>query len=315
MARPTARPAASRPHPTPDVPAPIRDAVIPLPDGRVIGLAEFGDPGGTPVFYFHGWPSSRLEAFLYHEAAARRHIRILALDRPGYGRSTFKRRRTITAWPIDVACVADALRIERFAVVGLSGGAPYALACARAMPERLLATLIISGEPPQVTQRAPWRRRVMAWGSHRTRFFVRGFFAVVAAGMRRAPGLTIALTARNITFSKRDRELWKRSDVREGFAANLHAAFAQGTRAIDEDLRLDTQPWGFQLEDVRVRVHLWHGEADRLVSIRHVREEMPVLPDLVATYYPAEGHFLVLDHLDEILATLAPTTPTRTTPP
>lgn len=278
---------------------------VTLGDGRRIAYAEFGDAYGVPTFYFHGWPGSRREGALYDDAARRHAVRLIALDRPGYGRSTFKRGRTIGAWARDVAEVAAALGVDRFAVAGLSGGAPYALACAKAMPERLIVTLVVSGEPPQVTVRAPWHRKAFAWWSHRTRFFVRGFYALVAAGVRRAPRFTMALTARSITFSKRDRELWKRSDLREGFAENLRHAFAQGTRGIDEDLRLYTQRWDFALEEVRARVYWWHGEADRIVPVRHVREEIMALPDVHVTYYPGEGHFMVLEHLDEVLRAVA----------
>jgi pimeloyl-ACP methyl ester carboxylesterase len=283
---------------------PHRDSTVTLADGRTIACAEWGDLHGVATFYFHGWPGSRLEGALFDEAARRRGVRLIALDRPGYGRSTFKRRRTIPAWAADVAEVAAALGIDRFAVAGLSGGGPYALACARGIPDRLLATLLISGEPPQVSKRAPWYRRAFAWWSHRTRFFVRGYFAVVALGARHAPRFTMALTARSITFSKRDRALWKSEELREGFAENLREAFRQGTRALDEDLRLYTQHWGFELEDVHARVYVWHGTDDRIVPARHVREELPGLRDAVVTWYAREGHFAVIDHLDEILAVI-----------
>jgi len=284
---------------------PLREDHVTLADGRKIAYAEWGDPHGEPAFYFHGWPGSRLEAALCGDAARRHHVRLISLDRPGYGRSTFQRGRTIGAWARDVAAVADALGIDRFAVAGLSGGGPYALACARYLGDRGDATLIISGEPPQVTKRAPWRRRAFAWWTHRTRFFVRGYFALVAIGVRRAPRLTMALTARSLTFSKRDRELWKSDELREGFAANLREAFRQGTHALDEDLRLYTQPWDFALEDIAAPVHAWHGEADRIVPVRHVRDEIVALPHAAVIYYPGEGHFMVLDHLDEIFAAVA----------
>ncbi|MEX2226268.1 MAG: alpha/beta hydrolase [Dehalococcoidia bacterium] len=299
---------------------PRHEGDITLADGRTIAYAEFGDPYGMPTFYFHGWPGSRREGALYDDAARRHAVRLIALDRPGYGRSTFKRRRTLEQWADDVAQVATALQIERFAVAGLSGGGPYALACALSMPGRLVATLVISGEPPQVTKRAPWHRKALAWWSHHTRFFVRGYFAFVARGVRRNPRLTMALAARSIVFSKRDRALWKRRDLREGFAENLRHAFAQGTRALDEDLRLYTQPWGFELEDVRARVHWWHGEDDRIVPMRHVRQEIVALPDVISSFYPGEGHFMVLDHVDEILRVIAglqapPNAPPRTPSP
>jgi len=130
-------------------------------------------------------------------------------------------------------------------------------------------------------------------------------FAFVAAGVRRAPRFTMMLTARSITFSKRDRELWKSAELREGFAENLRQAFVQGTRGIDEDLRLYTQRWDFALEDVRAPVYWWHGEDDRIVPVRHVREEIVALPDVRVTYYPGEGHFMVLEHVDEVLRVVA----------
>jgi pimeloyl-ACP methyl ester carboxylesterase len=283
---------------------PLREGEVTLPDGRTIAHAEWGDPRGSPAVYIHGWPGSPREAALCGDAARRQRVRLISLDRPGYGRSTFADRRTIGAWAQDVAAVANALGIDRFAVAGLSGGGPYALACARYLSDRIDATLLISAEPPQVTKRAPWHRRAFAWWTHRTRFFVRAYFALVAVGVRRAPRVTMALTARSLTFSKRDRELWKSRRLREGFAANLREAFRQGTRALDEDLRLYTRPWDFALEEIDASVRAWHGEADRIVPVRHVREELPALPNVDITYYPNEGHFMVLEHLDEIFASV-----------
>src|SRR5690348_4059248 len=102
-----------------------------LNDGRSVGYAEFGLPTGRPVVYCHGFPASRLEAQFTHSSARKFGARIVALDRPGYGLSTFVPGRQIKDWALDVSEVADALELERFAVLGVSGGAPYALACAK----------------------------------------------------------------------------------------------------------------------------------------------------------------------------------------
>jgi pimeloyl-ACP methyl ester carboxylesterase len=232
-------------------------------------------------------------------------VRLIAVDRPGYGGSTFKRRRQIPEWPADIAQLAAAMNIARFAVIGLSGGAPYALACAQRFGRDLQSVVIISGEPPQVTKRSPWWRKAFSWWSNKTRFFPRAFFAMQAFGVRHAPRFTMALLARSITFSKRDKELWKSDELREGFAENLKHAFAQGTSGLDEDLRLYTQRWGFDLEHIDVRVHWFHGDADRIVPISHVREQIPALRDLVFKTYPDEGHFMVIEHLDDILRVIA----------
>ncbi|KAG7101183.1 hypothetical protein HYQ44_020447 [Verticillium longisporum] len=109
-----------------------------LPDGRTLGFAEYGDPRGQPLLYFHGFPSSRLEASVMDDMARQRKIRLLALDRPGFGRSSTQPGQQILDWPTDVVAFATGQNIDRFAVMGASGGGPYALACARALPREML---------------------------------------------------------------------------------------------------------------------------------------------------------------------------------
>src|SRR6267154_2568684 len=102
-----------------------------LKRGLRLGFAEFGRADGDPLFYFHGWPSSRLEVGLgdeiFHEVGAR----IIAIDRPGYGLSDFQPDRKLTDWPNDVCELAGHLGLETFGIIGTSGGGPYAAVCAR----------------------------------------------------------------------------------------------------------------------------------------------------------------------------------------
>lgn len=90
-----------------------------LPDGRVLGFAEYGNPNGRPLLYFHGYPSSRIEAEAADTMAQRCGIRILSLDRPGFGLSTPQPERTLLDWPKDVQTFAHGMGLERFAVMGL----------------------------------------------------------------------------------------------------------------------------------------------------------------------------------------------------
>src|SRR3954471_17322215 len=99
-----------------------RNNTITLPGGRRLGYAKYGDPDAMPVLYCHGFPSCRLEPSMLPVSG----IRLIALDRPGYGLSEPLPGRTLRDWPRDVAAAADALGLHRFAVVGVSGGAPYA---------------------------------------------------------------------------------------------------------------------------------------------------------------------------------------------
>ena len=122
--------------------------VLRLGDGRRIGYAEFGDPQGSTVLAFHGTPGSRLMFALTDEAARARGLRIIAPERPGYGLSDFHHRTSLAQTAEDMTAFADALGLERFAMIGVSGGGPFAIAAAAAMPERTVLLGVISPVGP-----------------------------------------------------------------------------------------------------------------------------------------------------------------------
>jgi pimeloyl-ACP methyl ester carboxylesterase len=124
------------------------DSTIQLSDGRRLGCAEFGDRAGAPVIYFHGWPGARVEARLGDYAARVSGVRLLAIDRPGMGLSAFQPGRAFVDWPDDVLEVAASLGLDRFAVLGISGGGPYAAACAWKLADRLTNAGILSSLAP-----------------------------------------------------------------------------------------------------------------------------------------------------------------------
>jgi pimeloyl-ACP methyl ester carboxylesterase len=126
----------------------VPDRTISLPDGRYLGFAEYGAPAGKTLLYFHGHPGARYEARFLADSACRANMRLIGIDRPGMGLSTYQSGRQLVDWPGDVAALADRLGLERFAVVGFSGGGPYALACAHSIPERLISCGVISGTCP-----------------------------------------------------------------------------------------------------------------------------------------------------------------------
>lgn len=121
---------------------------IKLPDGRSLAFSAYGDPGGNPILFFHGWPGARLQGRLTDQPAKRLGLRVIAPDRPGFGHSDFQRNRQILYWPDDVGHLADSLGIDKFSVIGLSGGAPYAFACAYKHPNRINSVGVVSGVGP-----------------------------------------------------------------------------------------------------------------------------------------------------------------------
>ena len=134
--------------PLPVMTPPRIDIVIQVSDKRRLAYAEYGEPDGAPVLLFHGLPGSRLSWGLIPGSPFPPGLRIIAPDRPGYGRSDPKPGRTVLDWADDVAELADVLEIEKFAVLGVSGGGPGALACAWKMPERLTSVGVVSSPAP-----------------------------------------------------------------------------------------------------------------------------------------------------------------------
>ena len=280
--------------------------VVPLPDGRVIGYAEYGVPDGQACFYFHGHPGSRLEARFAESAAAAAGVRLVALDRPGYGRSDFVEGRSILDWPDDVAATADALGIDRFLVVGGSGGGPYALACAYKMPERVVRAGVISGVGPHnvkgIAKGMRWQNRVgFRWGA-RWPALARMLMRSMERGIRERPERTVDALVN--AMSPADAAVARRPRVRELLGDIVAEAFRQGSAGAAWDVVLLGRPWGFSLREIRPTVYLWQGEADVLVPPGMGRYQAEQIPDCQARFYPGEGHLLVIDHIDEVIGAL-----------
>jgi len=279
---------------------------VALRDGRRIAIAEFGTAAGTPVFYFHGFPASRLEGRLVHRAAVRQRVRLVALDRPGFGYSDF-RPRTLADWPGDVAEVADALGLQRFAILGLSGGAPFALACAASLVARVSATAIVSGLGMTSVGEDFARLEVFARMSFRLArsapALSRTVNRALAAVLRRRPELLDKLLAADT--SAPDRVVLADPEVVAMLAASLREALRAGSNGASHELRLLARPWNFDVSAVRVPCHIWHGEQDSTVPIEMARRLAGLIPGCRAKYFADEGHFsLPLRHADTVLKML-----------
>lgn len=117
-------------------------------DDRQIGYSEYGDPNGYPVFFFHGTPGSRLQVADFHDTAVAKHCRFFGVDRPGMGLSSENKQHSLLSWADDIRQLADHLNINQFSIIAHSGGAPFAMACAYAMPERITRIAIVAGLGP-----------------------------------------------------------------------------------------------------------------------------------------------------------------------
>jgi pimeloyl-ACP methyl ester carboxylesterase len=308
-----------------------------LPDGRTLGYAEYGHPEGYPLIYFHGYPSSRLEGEAAGPIARRRRIKLYTLDRPGFGLSTYDPDRKVMDWPNDVAAFAKHAGLERFAVLGGSGGGPYAIACARALPAETMTRVGL------LAPAGPWDKAgikdVMwsSWFTHLAAIYTPSLLRIVADGAvgsaRWAVGTNMvkgwidqtleALTKKEQEESQKSEALgegstWKlledetrpsktTAQRRDDTVRILLEAFAQGSEPSVQEARLLTTDWGFKFEDVAYdKIQIWHGTKDINSPISHIRWMAEHLQHADLVEYEDENHFAVVKHLDDIIGGLIP---------
>ena len=270
---------------------------------------EYGDAKGAPVFFCHGWPSSRTMAELTDAAAHDLGVRIISPDRPGISGSAFQANRKLIDWPPIVGELADKLEIERFHILAISGGAPYAYVTAWEMPKRVRAIAIVSGAPPIVdlsehTELLRLYRWMLAlYRSHpqllRALFYLARPIACLRPPIRFRPLLLKLLLQPVDAAALRDAAAF------EACFESQRRAWRASAKGVMTDAEIYAQPWGFRLEDVDVPVRLWHGKKDRAFSFRVAQEVAARLPNCVARYVDNAGHYsLPIRHMHEILADL-----------
>ena len=267
---------------------------IRLPDGRALGYGEYGDPAGLPVLYFHGWPSSRYQAKLLHELAGERGLRVIAPDRPGVGLSDPMPARTFGGWPQDVAGLADALGIGRFRLYGISGGAPYTLATAAALPDRVIAAAIVCGAPPlgDPADRANmhWAYRTLTGLKKLRRTFPPPVIAasrwMIDRGADRAP-----MTWMMRSISPSDREAIADAGCWESVTRSYLEAVRNGSAPVLTEGELYLEPWDFSPENIRVPVAFWHGLADQNLPCDAAKKLAGRVPGSEGHWQEGEGHY------------------------
>ena len=284
-----------------------RNNVLRLADGRMLGYAEYGDPLGTPVIAFHGTPGSRISGgAAAHKAAARHGVRLVAPDRPGMGLSSFQPHRRVIDWPDDVVELADALDIERFGVMGVSGGGPYVAACAFKIPQRVTGAAIVSGLAPMDRDGATdGMNRMNKLGltmQRRVPIAGRAMISVMAIAVRRNSEGTFDRMISGMAAS--DQEIARRPEMRAMFLEDIAEAFLNGARGPALENGLHTKPWGFRLQDITIPVHLWQGGADLNVPEAHARSQALAISGSILHFFPDEGHLLFVDRIDEILTAI-----------
>ncbi|HEY9312160.1 alpha/beta hydrolase [Williamsia sp.] len=291
-----------------DVERPKLEGNVAVGDNRRIGIAEFGSATGRAVFWLHGTPGARrqipIEARRYAESE---NIRIIGLDRPGVGSSTPHSYDSVHSFADDLSTIADTLGIDRFAVIGLSGGGPYALAVAEAMPQRVVVTGILGGVAP----------------THGPEAIDGGAMEI---GKRLAPLLptlgmpigrvlsSFVRVARPIAepaigiygrFSPAaDRELLQRPEFKAMFLDDLLNGGRKQMEAPFADVVVFCRDWGFKVGNITGPVRWWHGDHDHIIPHAHGEHMVQLLADAKLLTMTGESHLGGLGMAVDIIAEL-----------
>lgn len=286
---------------------PRTDQTVELNDGRTLGYAEYGDPNGYPLMFFPGTPGSRYFTVPDDAASLEHEVRVLVVDRPGYGLSTLDTDLELLDWPEDVVQLMDSLDIETAAIVGHSGGGAFVLACANAIPERLTKAGLISSIAPfgipeineQMSEEEQRIGNLVESSPAELRTLAEDIFGAAHEQPETAFEGILAGS------SEPDRAVLESEAVREMMIANISEAFRQGPEVWAHESELFFNPWGFDLKNISMHIDLWQGEQDRHAPPFMARYLAETLPNSTARFLPEDGHTIFVTRWEDILRSLS----------
>jgi pimeloyl-ACP methyl ester carboxylesterase len=280
---------------------PQREATVTLRDGRVVAYSEWGPGDGRPVVLLHGMPGSR---YMCPDVAATESvgIRLVTLDRPGYGSSTPNPGRTLLNWVDDFVEWSDAIGLGACPVLGWSSGGPYALACAHREPERVTTVGLLASVAPVDEIDGEWERETPE-------------LRAIGERVRRDPHEARDAVSERVSWfvdgwpalsepqgSHTDDRLLQHAEVAASVHGWMGEGARQGTAGYVDDWIAQTLPWQFSLAGITRPVDVWWGSDDDLVARSHTDALADRIPGAVLHVLPEAGHLMPITHWREILA-------------
>lgn len=278
-----------------------------MPVEDQISFNQWGVPGGTPVVFFHGWPSSRVERFFTDAELGHHSLRWFSLDRPGYGETKFYPHHEIADWPPRVLRWAQEHGLERFHAVGFSAGGPYAAACAALLGDVVQSLTLIGSLCPfgdgetGVRYRPPWGKlgRLVL-----RRAPLIGVFALRAL-RRWSQSDPIGYERRMLReLHPADRAILQSPSLLELLAQAHAVAMQQGVRHIVRDLQLHDRPWTFDPRQIQCRTRIFVGAEDYQVPAQCSYWLRDKIKGASLVAYPREAHYIAYTHASEILRSI-----------
>ena len=272
---------------------------VPTQDGRLLMAAAFGPHDGRPVLVCHGTPGSRMFSVPDHSLLERAGIRLVTYDRPGYGGSTARPDRSVADAAADVGLVADALTVQRFALLGFSGGGPHALAAAEGLGDRITRCAAVSSVAPMDAEGLDFFAGMSQVNLDEFDAALAGRDSIaavldpVAAAVRE--DVYAFLASLRAELPDADRRALDHPSIDRLLAESITEGLRPGASGwVDDDMAF-CRPWAFDVGRVRVPVGVWHGTEDSLVPPSHAAWLCAMVPR-------AEGHLTVgAGHLGPLL--------------
>jgi pimeloyl-ACP methyl ester carboxylesterase len=273
-----------------------------LADGRKLGFAEYGPAQGLPVILFGG-ASGRYLKPCGDELLDRVNVRLILVERPGYGLSDHQPNRTLLDWPDDVAQLADHLGLARFAVIAGSQGGPYGAACGYRLADRLSSLTLVSAlapfDVPGLTEGMAPALAMLPKLARYAPFMLRPMQGATVAFIRRTPEAAVKRLFANLPPG--DQVVLQQPELIQTFVRDFPEAYRQGGRGAAHDIYVVCHPWGFQPAEIRAKTFVWQGEADPNVPVVMGRYFAESIPNCTATFVPGAGHMLFYTHFQAIL--------------
>lgn len=284
------------------------EAVIVHASGRRLQFLVLGARDlANVVFYSHGFPACRLEASIAHGVAREMGITIVALDRPGFGGSDWYRERQIEDWAEDVQLVARHLGVERFGILGVSGGTPTAVATAALLPQHVSRLVIVSGVAPMHDPEAlagmHWVNRSLLKTGQRFAGLGRFSIGAIATLWKTIPGAAQLWFC--AVLPKADHEIVRRPDVGVVLARNIRESLRPGIQGVKTEFSLLLSDWRRFPPKVVVPTFIWHGDEDTYVPISMAQILHKSIPGSTFQQVKGGGHFMIVDRLRPVLELFA----------
>ncbi|MFN2458574.1 MAG: alpha/beta fold hydrolase [Chitinophagaceae bacterium] len=290
----------------------MRNNTLQLADGRTLGYTTYGPENGKAVFYFHGTPSSRLELMLLNEYGVdleqllkQFNLQLIAIDRPGMGRSSFNSKGTFTSFASDAKELLCDLKVSNCPILCWSGGGRYALAMAHQYPDVIKTVFIICG----FTRRFD-KAVINQMGMNKWYFKTAKYSPVIfQLGMNilKRKQVTSPVSQRLTGLPQEDYVLLKNvNQVRMLMKFTLNEACKGGAKGAVYEARSYFNDFGFKIQDIQQPVHYWWGTKDNTVTQIHAEAIEKEAPNSILHYKEGEGHLSIYVHcMKEVLQTIS----------